>query len=180
MIGWLKGWAFRPYWRLRTLLGGPRIRIGRRFSLQGKMTARGPGEVVLGDDVVVGSHTTPFTNSPEARIEIGDRSFVNGTGFSCALSIRIGRDAILGNSSIQDTDFHPLSRRRNYDRSLEGIVRPVAIADNVWIGAAAGVLKGVSIGSNSVIGYGAVVTNDVPPNRLFAGNPARDLGPVPD
>jgi acetyltransferase-like isoleucine patch superfamily enzyme len=144
------------------------------------MTARGPGEVAFGDDVVVASHATPFTNTPEARIEIGDRAFVNGTRFSCSLSIRIGSDAVLGDVRIQDTDHHPLSRRRNVDLSLEPAVRPIVIADNVWIGGGAGVLKGVTIGPNAVVGFGAVVTKDVPANRVFAGNPARDIGPVPD
>jgi acetyltransferase-like isoleucine patch superfamily enzyme len=180
IAGWLKGWALRPRWRLRALAGGPRIRIGRRFSLQGKLTLRGPGEVVLGDDVVVASHARPWTHAPEARIEIGDRSYVNGTGFSCARSIRVGRDAILADARIYDTDHHPLSRRRTSDRSLEAGVEAVTIAENVWIASTAAVLKGVSIGPNAVIGFGAVVTRDVPADRLVIGNPARDAGPVPD
>jgi acetyltransferase-like isoleucine patch superfamily enzyme len=180
IIGWLKGWVLRPRWRLRELMGGPRIRIGRRFSLQGRLTLRGAGEVVLGDDVVVASHARPWTNAREARIEIGDRSYVNGTGFSCARSIRVGPDAILGDARIYDTDHHPVSRRRTSDRSLEPGVRPVTIAENVWIGGGAAVLKGVSIGPNSVVGFGAVVTSDVAADRVVVGNPARDAGPVPD
>jgi carbonic anhydrase/acetyltransferase-like protein (isoleucine patch superfamily) len=180
IIGWVKGWLRRPAWRLRALSGGPRIRVGRRFSLQGKLTLRGPGEVVLGDDVVVASHATPWTLFREARIEIGDRAFVNGTRFSCARSIRIGRDAILGDARIYDTDHHPVSRRRSSDRSLEAAVQPVTIAENVWIGGGAGILKGVSIGPNAVVAFGAVVTRDVPAERVVVGNPARDAGPVPD
>ncbi len=180
ILGWLKGWAMRPRWALRALTGGPRIRIGRGFSLQGRLTLRGPGEVVLGDDVVVASHARPWTLTREARIEIGDRSYVNGTGFSCARSIRVGRDAILGDARIYDTDHHPVSRRRSADRSLEAAVQPVAIAENVWIAGGAAVLKGVSIGPNAVVGFGAVITRDVPADRIVAGNPARDLGPVPD
>jgi acetyltransferase-like isoleucine patch superfamily enzyme len=180
ILGWLKGWALRPRWWLRALLGGPRIHIGRRFSLQGRLTLRGPGEVVLGDDVVVASHVRPWTNTREARIEIGDRSYINGTGFSCSRSIRVGRDAILADARIYDTDHHPVSRRRTSDRSLEPGVQPVAIAENVWIAAAAAVLKGVSIGANAVVGFGAVVTDDVLADRVVVGNPARDAGPVPD
>jgi maltose O-acetyltransferase len=56
----------------------------------------------------------------------------------------------------------------------------VTIGDNVWLGAASAVLKGVTIGDNSVIGLGAVVTSDVPPDRIWAGNPARDVGPIPE
>lgn len=56
----------------------------------------------------------------------------------------------------------------------------MTIGDNVWLGAASAVLKGVTIGDNSVIGLGAVVTSDVPPDRIWAGNPARDVGPIPE
>lgn len=179
-VGWAKGWVVRPGWRLRELLGGSRVRVGRRFSLQGKLTARGPGTVVLGDDVVVAAHTTPYTHSPRARIDVGDRSFLNGTRFGCAEAISIGVDALLGDSRISDTDFHPVSRRRCSDPTLEAAVAPVRIADNVWIGGGSAVLKGVSVGENSVVAFGAVVTRDVPPDRIVGGNPARDLGAVPD
>jgi acetyltransferase-like isoleucine patch superfamily enzyme len=180
IAGWLKGWALRPRWRLRALTGGPRIRIGRRFSLQGRLTLRGPGEVVVGDDVVMASHVRPWTNTREARIEIGDRAYINGTGFSCALSIRVERDAIIGDARIYDTDHHPVSRRRTADRSLEPDVAPIAIAENVWIAGGSAILKGVAIGPNAVVGFGAVVTCDVPADRVVVGNPARDAGPVPD
>jgi acetyltransferase-like isoleucine patch superfamily enzyme len=178
--GWIKGWLVRPWWRLRALFGGSRIRVGRRFSLQGSLTARGPGEVVLGDDVVVLGSATPFTHSREARIEIGDRSLVNGTRFGCALSIRIGADALLGDARLFDTDHHPISRRRATDPTLRPSVRPIAIADNVWIGGGAAVAKGVSIGANSVVAFGSVVTADIPPNRIVGGNPARDIAEVPE
>lgn len=57
---------------------------------------------------------------------------------------------------------------------------PVKIEDNVWIGARATILKGVTLGFNSVIGTGAVVTKDVPPNTIVAGNPARQVGELSD
>jgi acetyltransferase-like isoleucine patch superfamily enzyme len=180
IVGWLRGWARRPLWRLRERVGGPSIRVGRRFCLQGKLVVRGPGEFVVGDDVVVSGHVDPGTYSPEARIEIGDRAYINGTAFSCALSIRIGNDAILGRARIQDTDFHPASRRRSVDRSLEAPVGPITIGENVWVAAEAAILKGVTIGSNSVVGLGAVVRRDVPADRIVLGNPAQDVGPVPD
>jgi acetyltransferase-like isoleucine patch superfamily enzyme len=178
-IGWLKGWSVRPIWRLHELLGGPRIRVGLRFSLQGRLIASGPGTVVLGDDVVVADKTTPFTHSREARIEIGSRSFVNGTRFGCSREITIGEDAILADARLMDTDFHPLQARRCEDPTLPVGVSPIRIGRNVWIGAGSAVLKGVSIGDNSVIAFGSVVTKDVGADTIAAGNPARPVGSVP-
>ena len=132
--GLLKGWALRPWWRLRALFGGTRVRIGKGFSLEGKLTMRGPGTVVFGDDVTVASHATPFTHAREARIEFGDRAFVNGTRFGCADRISVGADALLGDARIFDTDHHALSRRRQTDASVQPVVRPVVIEDNVWVG----------------------------------------------
>ena len=170
----------RPWWRLRELFGGSRVRVGKRFSLQGKLTIRGPGTVVFGDDVLVASHATPFTHARDARIVIGDRAFVNGTRFGCAVEIRIGADADVGDARIFDTDFHPVSRRRRTDHSLQPASGPVVIEDNVWVGGDTAVCKGVTIGRDSVIAFAAVVTKDVPPGRIWGGNPARDIGAVPD
>ena len=70
---------------------------------------------------------------------------------------------------ISDADWHGI-----YDRSEPvGATKPVVLEDNVWIGDSAIVCKGVRIGKNSIIGAGAVVTKDVPPNSVFAGNPAK-------
>ena len=178
--GWVKGWALRPLWKMRGLLGGSRVQVGRRFSLQGKLTFRGPGAVVFGDDVVVAAHTTPYTHSPDALIKIGDRAFLNGTRFGCTREIRIGADALVADARITDSDYHHVSRRRSTDRSLKPAVEPVVIRDNVWVGGGAVILTGVTVGRDSVIAFAAVVTKDVAPGRIVGGNPARDLGPVPD
>jgi NDP-sugar pyrophosphorylase family protein len=70
---------------------------------------------------------------------------------------------------ISDADWHGI-----YDRAEPvGNTKPVIFEDNVWIGDSAIICKGVRIGKNSIIGAGAVVTKDVPPNSIFAGNPAK-------
>lgn len=108
----------------------------------------------------------------------------------CGRNIRIGRKVIInqgctvydmGGVEIADlvmigpnvsliTASHPLdpAERRAF---IE--VRPIAIGRNVWIAAGATVLGGVNIGENAVVGAGAVVTRDVPPNTFVAGVPAR-------
>jgi acetyltransferase-like isoleucine patch superfamily enzyme len=70
---------------------------------------------------------------------------------------------------ISDADWHGI-----YDRSEPvGNALPVVLEDNVWIGDSAIICKGVTIGKNSIVGAGSVVTKDVPPNSIFAGNPAK-------
>jgi acetyltransferase-like isoleucine patch superfamily enzyme len=71
------------------------------------------------------------------------------------------------------------SSRRCQDRSVPIEVLPIRIGKNVWIAAGSAVLKGVRIGDNSVVAYGSVVTRDVDPDAIVAGNPARLVGSVP-
>lgn len=69
---------------------------------------------------------------------------------------------------ITDADWHGI-----YDRTSLGRSAPVTLKKNVWIGDSAIVCKGVTIGENSIVGAGAVVTNDIAANCIAAGNPAR-------
>lgn len=179
-LGWLKGWAVRPIWRVKELFGGPRIRVGRRFSLKGSLRAKGPGSIHIGDDVVIHSVITPFTHAPEAEIRIGDRTQMDGTRLGCSTRIDIGPDCLVADCRIMDTDFHPINRRRFVDRTLPVVSKPVRLGRNVWVGSGAGVLKGVTIGENSVVCFGAVVLRDMPADCVIGGNPARSFAPVPE
>ncbi len=103
-------------------------------------------------------------------IIIGDYCLIcPGVRISCARKISIGNSCMLASSVyITDADWHGI-----YDRSLPvGKAKEVNIGDNVWIGDSSIICKGVSIGENSIIGAGAVVTGDIPPNCIAAGNPA--------
>ena len=110
-----------------------------------------------------------------AKMKIGDNSGFSGTSIFCACNISIGRYCnIGGNTFIWDTDFHPLDyiKRRNNDESSI-ISKPIFIGDDVFIGANCIVLKGVNIGNRSIIGAGSVVTGIIPPDEVWAGNPAK-------
>jgi acetyltransferase-like isoleucine patch superfamily enzyme len=164
----LKGLRCRAWCRLR----GLRLKAGRNLRIDGRLILRGPGAVVLGDNVRIGMTVTPWTYAPDAVITIGDDSFVNGTSFACAREIRIGHRAILGRSSIMDTDFHSV-RIDRHDPAAPIRVAPVILGDNVWIAAQAGILPGTRIGANSVVGFGAVCAGVFPDNVVIAGNPAK-------
>jgi acetyltransferase-like isoleucine patch superfamily enzyme len=120
--------------------------------------------------------TVAATGKPEApaRVAIGRRTSIwYGTVISARSEITIGSDcAISWNCSILDDDMHEIVELAETKRPADGS-RAVHIADHVWIGASAIVLKGVSIGENSIVAAGAIVTSDVPPNTLVAGTPAK-------
>lgn len=106
-----------------------------------------------------------------AEIVLGDCVLLTGgVRIMAAKSIRIGNGCMFAaGATVSDCDWHGL-----YDRTdIDGDAREVMLHDNVWIGTNAFVTKGVSIGENSVIGAGAVVTRDVPANVVVAGNPAK-------
>lgn len=80
------------------------------------------------------------------------------------------------NCYISDSDWHGIYNRTRPFRCT----KPITLKDNVWLGERVIVCKGVTIGENSVIGAGAVVTKDIPANVVAAGNPARvikDINP---
>jgi acetyltransferase-like isoleucine patch superfamily enzyme len=111
---------------------------------------------------------------PGATITIGDGTYLNrNTEIVAARSVVIGRDCkVARDVIIMDTDQHELP-------GTGLIVKPVEIQDRVWIGSRAMILKGVTIGHDSIIGAGAVVTKSVPPGGVVVGPAARllDRGP---
>jgi acetyltransferase-like isoleucine patch superfamily enzyme len=86
----------------------------------------------------------------------------------------VGRDRVQvgANSTIVDTDFHPLTPAGRARDFLAGAHAPIVIEDDVFIGMQSLILKGVTIGRGSVVGAGSVVTRDVPAGVVVAGNPA--------
>lgn len=163
------------YYRIKFKLLRKKVTIGRNFRVRERLKIKGPGRVIIGNGILIdgrGHPVTPFTHSKNALIRIGDNSFVNGTRFGCQDEIDIGPHAILGDARILDTDFHSIEINR-WSKDAVVLHAPIKIGRNVWIAAGAVILKGVEIGENSVIGFASVVTDDVPPNSVAAGNPAR-------
>ena len=158
----------RGYWcRISCRIRGLRFTAGSNLRIFGKLSIRGPGTVLLGNDVVIDMTVTPWTYTREARIEVGDRVFLNGTRFGCADHISIGEDSMLGQASVLDTNFHSIGRER---RHVGAPVRtaPVRVGANVWVAAQAGLLPGTVIGDNSVVGFGAVCSGSYPGNSVIA------------
>jgi len=142
---------------------------------------RGSGEITIGDHVNLSGRSCFYfvgTESSEIpRIVVGNNVFIgNACTLSAASRIEVGNHCLISAEvRIHDNDGHPLDseRRRDNGKITADEVAPVVLEDNVWIGAGATVLKGVTIGENSVIGTGAVITKDVPRDSIAVGNPAR-------
>ncbi len=111
----------------------------------------------------------PFYTDCGKNISIGKNVFINeGCCFQDQGGIEIGDDCLIGQQVVIATLDHDLDPNRRKDM----LPKPVKIGNNVWIGAHATVLSGVTVGDNAVIAAGAVVNKDVPPNAVVAGVPA--------
>jgi len=149
------------------------------------LKSKEPGAVVFGDHVSVYGGCS-FSVGVKGRCSVGDFTLLNGALVMAEERVEIGSHCLVSwNVGIADSDFHPLAPAQRIidaralapffkDRPPRPEIRtaPVIISDNVWIGMNAVILKGVTIGENSVVAAGAVVTKSVPPNVVVAGNPA--------
>ncbi|MCU0846561.1 MAG: acyltransferase [Spirochaetes bacterium] len=137
----------------------------------GKNITLGKNVVIVAADGYRTNLSTIRHSAGEGRITIGDNVLVmNGVRLSSASGITVGNDCMLANFCyLTDSDWHDI-----YDRtSTPGGTAPIVLEDGSWIGDSAIVCKGVRVGRNSIIGAGSVVTRDIPPNVIAAGNPAR-------
>lgn len=111
---------------------------------------------------------TPMTVVRAHNVKIGKRvTIMNGCLMMSAGGITIDDDALVAANVQLISNNHDLDNRRIIT------CKPVHICRRAWIGAGATILPGVTVGENSVVGAGSVVTHDVEPNTIVAGNPAR-------
>ncbi len=129
-----------------------------------------------GDNIFI---NPPFYCDYGFNIEVGDNFFAN---YNCTIldvaKVTIGSNAFFAPNVSIFTAGHPLHpdvRNSGYEYGI-----PVTIGDNVWIGGNSVILPGVTVGSNSVVAAGSVVTKDVPEWAVVAGNPARVIKSITD
>jgi acetyltransferase-like isoleucine patch superfamily enzyme len=149
-----------------------KARLPLSVRLTGSIHIKGEGCVEFGEAVTLIGDVVPIEIVARhgAQVLIGDHTFINyGSSISAHARIKIGRHCLVGHYAlILDNNEHGIERR-----DLAPPSAPVVIEDHVWIGSRAIILPGVSIGHHSVVGAGSIVTKDIPPNCLAAGNPAR-------
>lgn len=171
--------VLRARWYLRhASLVGPRVR------LQGRPRVVADGRLLVHDRAKLVSTvaTLELVTGENGTLEIGERTLVN---FGCSVvaldRVSIGERCLIGpHCMIMDTAFHDVDPARRLEPP---VADPITIGANVWLGARVIVMPGVTIGDDSVIGIGSIVTRDIPPRSLAVGSPAkvvRDLGAPAD
>lgn len=120
----------------------------------------------------------PFYTSGGDEIRVGRNVFINqNCTFYDLGGLDIADDVLIGPNVSIITSGHPLEPSQ---RHAVTIGKPIVIEKNVWIATGATIIGGVTIGENSVVAAGSVVTRDVPPNTFVGGNPARVIRSIGD
>jgi acetyltransferase-like isoleucine patch superfamily enzyme len=174
LVDALIGWGVRSF-------GG--INVGRGASVVWRRTRKVAGNrLSIGENSIL--HAYFRFEDRGGEIRIGNRTYIGRSDLVCYRSIIIGDDVIMSwGITITDHDSHSTDwKHRKNDvldwgkgqKNWEHVAHaPVIIQDKVWIGFNVSILKGVTIGEGAVVGACSVVTRDVPPYSVVAGNPAR-------
>ena len=184
----LRGWVYRA------VLGA----AGPGCFVEQDVRLLVPRRIFLGHRVMIGEGCFLDANTPQGRIELQDDVWlsrgsliiagrgevivgpVTYVGHSCLMygnaGIRIGRDVLLANGVQLICGNHTFARRDVPIRAQPTEGKPIVIEDDVWLGASAIVLGGVTIGQGSVVGAGSVVTRSLPPYSIARGVPAQVVG----
>ncbi len=167
-----------------------KVRVGQGTEIYGKLIIKGDGKISIGENCLINSsiHADPIGGDSvvilradrNAELVIGNRCGLSNCAIVAQEKVIIHDEVFLGGGcKIYDTDFHSLDRQERVSEDKSHVkTGKVEIMDGAFIGAHAIILKGVTIGRNSVIGAGSVVTKQVPDNEIWAGNPARKVRDV--
>ena len=178
----LKDFIIGIYYKNKLSLSRSRVEIGINFQPFCKFTIEGPGMLVIGNNVQfhgiksdIHQYITIETLSNDAKIIIGDNCSLCASRIMSKFEITIGNGTLIEESGIVDTQFHSLhpDRRDVEDETLEKC--RIKIGSNVKIGARCFITKGVTIGDNTIIYPGSIVTQSLPTNTIAMGNPARPI-----
>ena len=195
IIAWFFERLFRYRNRINILLFNPLVhiackvkgvKIGKKVVFNGFPVVRRNenSKILIGNNCTFNSskrsvkvglekRCTFVTLRKEAKIIIGNKSGGSGVTLLAALNIGIGNNVMIGaHTMLIDNDFHHADPGRR-SQSADSPARPIIIEDNVFIGTNCMILKGVTIGENSVIGANSVVINNIPRNSIAIGNPCK-------
>jgi acetyltransferase-like isoleucine patch superfamily enzyme len=179
------------YWCFRVFIAEPLFKAYCRSYGRNVRTdvfihwVQGRGDLIIGDDVLIDGKCT-FTFA--ARFGRPTLTVGSGTGIGHNCGFTVGKKITIGSHCriaagvwMFDSYGHPSDPQARLENRppAEDEVKPIVVADNVWIGGRAVIFPGVTIGEGSIVSACAVVTSDVAPYSIVAGNPARRIGVLP-
>lgn len=182
--------------KIKSFYGAFKVKYiyNKHITLRGKVNVSGipilnfkeGGKAILGKNVYLKSNKKSYhlsmhspvklmADKPNAIIEIGENTRINGSCIHAFKKVSIGKNCLIAaNCQIIDGNGHDLSFPDVENRvETIGDAKEITIEDNVWIGANCFVLPGITIGEGSVVAAGSVVVKDIPPMSIAGGNPAK-------
>jgi len=174
-------------------LGLKGVKFARPFRCYGFPLIRRhrSGKITIGADSVfrnwfssneMGVERRSFLSARQdgSHVEIGKNFRASGVVICAESSIKIGDNVTVGaNSTIIDSDFHPLDPDERVAKPKGGNVAPINIGNKVFIGMHCLIMKGSKLGDGCVVGAGSVVKGTFPPGSIIAGNPAKIVKSIP-
>ncbi len=158
----------------RTAIVLRKVKYGRRVRVHGYLCVVAHGSISIGEGTCFhqGRNETELTAHTKAHLAIGEDCLINvGCVINASESIKIGDRCHIGYGVIiLDSHLHEEAPERRNERPKP---QAVVIGKDVWLGSRSIIMPGVSIGEGSIVAAGSVVTKNVPPMTLVAGNPAR-------
>lgn len=180
---------------LRYRIQYPNLKLGSGVTIRGKFSVKGKGKVEIGNNccfisfdnnsntiyvedssarLTIGDNcffnSTNFLIEKKGQVEVGDYCYFNGTTVKSVDFIEFKKHCLVSDALFVDTDFHSIQINRR-DPNVHAKTKPICVDENAWIGSQSMIIKGVTIGKNSVIGAGTVVRQSVPENVVVIGNP---------
>lgn len=168
----VQNFYYTPLFKSQCRSYGKNLRI-----LDGIPQIYGNLSICIGDDCTLHG-TSTFVGSKvfdEPTLKIGNNTHLGSNlGITVGCDITIGNDVMIANGvNIFSYDAHGTNPAKRHEAPPKETGKPVIIGDNVWIAAKSVIMKGASIGRNSVVANSSVVIQKVPPDSLVIGNPAR-------
>lgn len=153
-----------------------------------KISIKNNCSMAIGENSMVQSGI--YFEKENAHIIIGDRTFIGASNIICSDRVNIGNDILIAwGCTIVDHNSHSIiweERKSDVINWINGkkdwtnvLTSPITIKDKAWIGFNSIILKGVTIGEGAIVGAGSVITKDVPPYTVVAGNPAKVIKELP-
>lgn len=148
------------------------VLFGSDVDVRGSLRIEGIGLVVIGDGCRFNSGGAINAAGAEATVNIGRECYLNGIDVFATEDVSIGERCIVGTCSFMTTDFHSSDPDRWLPSAVTGH-GPIVVESNVWIASRVVILKGVTIGRDSVVSVATVVRTDVPRGVMVSSHEQR-------